>query len=91
MEQRHLQEWMVPGRGRGDVKQHHAGRRAVVLSVVRDITQRKQDEARLKSLLAQQEAILNNALVGISAAQAARDHPVQTPFWRSCSIMEKAR
>ncbi len=37
----------------------------VVLSVVRDITQRKQDEARLKSLLAQQEAILNNALVGI--------------------------
>ncbi len=37
----------------------------VVLSVVRDITQRKQDEARLKSLLAQQEAILDNALVGI--------------------------
>ncbi|MGB5062205.1 MAG: PAS domain S-box protein, partial [Candidatus Competibacter sp.] len=36
-----------------------------VLSVVRDITQRKQDEARLKSLLAQQEAILDNALVGI--------------------------
>ena len=36
-----------------------------VLSVARDITQRKQDEARLKSLLAQREAILDNVLVGI--------------------------
>ncbi len=36
-----------------------------ILSVARDITRRKQDEARLKTLLAQQEALLDNALVGI--------------------------
>ncbi|MDG4554235.1 MAG: PAS domain S-box protein [Candidatus Competibacter sp.] len=36
-----------------------------MLSIARDITQRKQDEARLKSLLAQREAILDNVLVGI--------------------------
>ncbi|HCK81508.1 MAG TPA: hypothetical protein DIC59_08585, partial [Candidatus Competibacteraceae bacterium] len=36
-----------------------------VLSVVRDITQRKADEARLKGVLAQQEALLDNVSVGI--------------------------
>ena len=36
-----------------------------ILTVARDITQRKQDEARLKALLAQHEALLDNALVGI--------------------------
>ncbi len=36
-----------------------------VLSIARDITQRRADEARLKALLAQKEALLDNALVGI--------------------------
>ena len=36
-----------------------------VLSVARDITQRKADEARLKALLAQREALLDNVSVGI--------------------------
>jgi len=36
-----------------------------VLSIAHDITQRKADEARLKTLLAQQAALLDNALVGI--------------------------
>ncbi len=35
------------------------------MSVARDITRRKADEARLKALLAQQEALLDNALIGI--------------------------
>ena len=37
----------------------------VVLSVARDITQRKRDETRLQALLAQQAALLDNALIGI--------------------------
>lgn len=37
----------------------------VVLSVARDITQRKLDEARLRALLARQAALLDNALIGI--------------------------
>ncbi len=36
-----------------------------VLLIARDITRRKADEARLKALLAQQEALLDNALIGI--------------------------
>ena len=36
-----------------------------LLAVARDVTRRKRDEARFKTLLAQQEAILDNALVGI--------------------------
>jgi diguanylate cyclase (GGDEF)-like protein/PAS domain S-box-containing protein len=38
---------------------------SAVLSIARDVTQRKRDEARLKTLLTQQEAILDNAIVGI--------------------------
>ncbi|MCC9000874.1 MAG: PAS domain S-box protein [Candidatus Contendobacter sp.] len=38
---------------------------SAVLSIARDVTQRKRDEARLKTLLTQQEAILDNAVVGI--------------------------
>ena len=41
------------------------GESRAVLSVARDITQRKIDEARFKIVLAQQEALLDNALVGI--------------------------
>ncbi len=36
-----------------------------VLLIARDITQRKAAEARLKTVLAQQEALLDNAIVGI--------------------------
>ncbi|MFO1372852.1 MAG: EAL domain-containing protein [Candidatus Competibacteraceae bacterium] len=36
-----------------------------VLSIARDITRRKDDDLRLKTLLVQQEALLDNALVGI--------------------------
>jgi diguanylate cyclase (GGDEF)-like protein/PAS domain S-box-containing protein len=36
-----------------------------ILTIARDITRRKIDEARLKAVLAQQEALLDNALVGI--------------------------
>ncbi|MBK8751457.1 MAG: PAS domain S-box protein [Candidatus Competibacteraceae bacterium] len=38
---------------------------SAVLSIARDVTQRKRDEAQLKTLLTQQEAILDNAIVGI--------------------------
>ena len=41
-----------------------AGGRAI-LAVARDITRRKRDETHLRTLLAQREAILDNALVGI--------------------------
>ena len=37
-----------------------------ILTIARDITQRRVDEARLKTLLAQQDALLNNALIGIA-------------------------
>ncbi|MDG4607149.1 MAG: PAS domain S-box protein, partial [Candidatus Contendobacter sp.] len=36
-----------------------------VLSIARDITRRKSNEARLKTALTQQEALLDNAIVGI--------------------------
>lgn len=36
-----------------------------VLSIARDITRRKANEARLRTVLAQQEALLDNAIVGI--------------------------
>ncbi|HRD67179.1 MAG TPA: EAL domain-containing protein [Candidatus Competibacter sp.] len=37
-----------------------------ILTIARDITQRRADEARLEALLAQQDALLNNALIGIA-------------------------
>ncbi|MCP5157931.1 MAG: EAL domain-containing protein [Gammaproteobacteria bacterium] len=65
MEQRYLQASGFPVEVEVTTSSIMLPEGRAVLSVARDITRRKTDEANLKTLLAQQEALLDNALVGI--------------------------